>query len=186
MSKKEKKPSIWDNPNKKDGVVVGGRNIYKNKVGQTILYDKRTGNGYIIAPKNEGMLNFYNNRFAITIAIFMLSINFLGDLKVIAIVCAIFAGVSEYKYRKKFLPSLTRIANYKPQNKVTLVDALADTNNKPRCILLTVLYLSLGILMVINGYQIESSAWMLALDYAVLAFTIYMAITYIRAIAKMN
>lgn len=169
----------------KSNSTVAGRNIYQSDTGKNVLYNKKTKTGYVIREKDEKAFRLYHNRYAITVAVFMLCYGFIPNVVYTAIIAIGFAIVLEIKYRKNFLPSLPRIENFKPRNQISLVDGIANTHEKKRCVLLMVLYLALGILMVVNGYQTNHSTTLLVMDYLICGFTTYMAIIYILAIKKM-
>ncbi len=170
----------------KTNSTVAGRNVYQTDSGKNVLYNKRTKTGYVIREKDEKSFRIYHNRYAMAIAVFMLFYSLFPNLLYTSIISVGFAVVLEIRYRRSFLPNLVKIENFKPRKQITLVEGIAQTHDKKKCITLTILYLALGILMVLNGYQSHHTNLFLVIDYTMLAFTLYMAIIYIKAISKMD
>lgn len=183
--KKPQKQSIWANVNKK-GSVVSGRNVYVDRKGQRILYVPSRRCGYIVREKDENGFVLYHNRLAIVIAVFMIGLSFNLNWMTIGLISIVFYCLLEWRYRSHYLPSMTCITNFKPEQQHTRIESLVEEHNLPRTILLAVLYLALGILMVINGYQMKAQLWMLIGDYGVLAFCIYFSSQYFIAAWRMS
>lgn len=184
MFKQKREKSYSSTP--KVNYIIAGRNIYQNDKGQNVLFDSHSKTGYIIQPKDESSFRLYHNRYILVAAILMLGISFNIDWKLILGFSIAMMIILEWRYRKNFLPSLVKVENFKATNKKTMVDALAEQNDKARCAFLAVLYLAFGILMVVNGFQIHAGTFILAGDFIVLAYTIYQAFTMIQAIRKMK
>jgi hypothetical protein len=141
--------------------------------------------GYIIKPKDENGFALYHNRIAIVIAVVMIGLSFNADWRLMILIGVVFYALLEWRYRSNYLPSLTCITNFKPEKKRTRIQCLVDDHNPLRSTSLAIAYMALGILMVINGYQIGANVWMLACDYVVLVFCVYMSLQYIIALFKM-
>ncbi len=167
------------------GSAVSGHNIYQDKHGQNILYVPSSKCGYIIKEKDTSGFTLYHNRLAIVIAVVMLGLSFNADWRLMILIGVVFYALLEWRFRSNYLPSLTCITNFKPEKKRTRIQSLIEENNPLRTIALAAAYLALGILMVVNGYQIGASMWMLVCDYVVLAFCVYMFAQYLIAFFKM-
>lgn len=166
--------------------IVGGWNVYLSKDNQTIMYDSFSKNGYVILDKDTNNFTLYHNRLALSIALAMILISFMNDWKWPLLAGVVFYAVLEIRYRKFWLPTLVCIPNFKPKQKRGFIDGLVKANNPSRFILLAILYLTFGILMVVNGYQMNSSVTILVCDYAVLAACIYLAVCYVIAIVRIR
>ncbi|NCB33428.1 MAG: hypothetical protein EOM64_06045 [Erysipelotrichia bacterium] len=164
--------------------AVSGHNIYQDKHGQNILYVPSTKCGYVIREKDTGGFSLYHNRLPIAIAVVMLGLSFNVDWRLMLLIGIVFYALLEWRFRASFLPSLTCITNFKPEKKRSRIQSLIEESNSMRTLSLAAAYLALGILMVINGYQIGASAWMLVCDYIVLVFCVYMFAQYIYAFFK--
>jgi uncharacterized membrane protein len=173
----QKKP--WYQSTKRN--PVSGHDVYQDDKGRNILYVKSTGCGYVIAKKDESNFTLYHNRYLLVLIGILLAVNFMADLKTCLIIGAIAAVWLEYRYRKNWLPSLTCITNFKPEKKQTFLQAVVEEGNKWKCGLLAILYLLFGILMVVNGYQLNSAWYILAGDYVLLAITVYISFNYVQA-----
>ena len=73
--------------------IVSGRNIYIDDKGQAVLYDKKTKIGDVIKESDAESYRLYQNRIAISIAVFMLLTSFLNDWKLPLIAGVILAGI---------------------------------------------------------------------------------------------
>ncbi len=174
------------NNNKNTKQVVGGWNVYLNKNGQTVMYDPLSKNGYVILPDNVNNFTLYHNRIALAIALGMVLVSFMNDWKLPLLAAVVFIAMLEFRYRKAWLPSLVCVPNFKPENKRGFVDSLVETKNVTRYILLFFAYLAFGILLVINGYQMQASALIIGANYVILAGCIYLAVCYLIAVIRIK
>lgn len=166
--------------------VVGGWNVYLDRNGQTVMVDFITKSAYIIRPKNENSFTLYHNRIALAIALGMVLISFMNDWKIPLLASVFFFAILEFRYRRSWLPSLPIVKNFKPEKKIGFVDSLVASNKVSRYVMLFILYLAFGILLVINGYQIQASLTIMVINYCVLVGCIYLASCYLRAIIKIK
>lgn len=175
----KKKTGMGNKSNSND--EIAGLNIYKNDKGQTVMYVKRTGTGYLLKPSDRSAYSLYHNRIAIAIAVFMILASFVNSWKMPLIVGVILYILLEFRYRK-WLQNLSRIENFKPERRHTLAEAVAQSYTKPKAILLMVLYLAFGILLVVYMFMQKSSIVMIIGSFVVLAGCLYMAYNYLHAI----
>ena len=137
---------------------VTGFNIYKDKRNRDIYYDVFTKEGYVITPEFVNKMNFYQKRLIIPIVIFALTytVDLLGfKFGVIgASVFAIIAFVAlEYLFRFRFLKSMIILPNFVPNKKENYFHQLAASTNLSSLVLKGVLYLALGVLLILFGFQ---------------------------------
>lgn len=145
---------------------VTGFNIYKDKLNRDIYYDFITKEGYVITQKNLSKFNFYKKRFIIPVILFALTytlniagfefgITGAGALALISLV------VTEFVFRFKFLRSTITVPNFVPNKKENYFHQLANSSPLVSLILKGVLYIILGGLLVVFGYQegFETLEW---------------------------
>lgn len=141
------------NPN----LNVRGMNIYKDKSGRTIYYDRLTKSGYLIFPKNAKLYTFYSKRFIIPIIAFVLLYNFnIGGHVINASEAGIIALVTlmimEVLFRTHFLKSLTMISNFQPPAREDIITRMTKDTSKGMLIIKAVLYISLAVLLILLAY----------------------------------
>lgn len=156
--------------------IISGKNIYKDDKGRYVLYIKSQNIGYVIQEKNQSMYTLYANRYAISILAGIFAANFNVPLLYCLLITIGLAAFLEYQYRNSFLPSLVHIANFKPTTNVTLLEAMVQENNKTRNLMLTILYPLFGVLMIVNGIQMQASPILIVGNIVVLLFALYMGI----------
>ncbi len=166
--------------------TVTGRNIFQDDKGRNILYNFKTKTGYIIQEKDERAYRLYANRYVILIIMFVLLINFIKNLYLVFGLLLILGIMLEYSYRKRFIPSLTCIQNMKPFKKLSPIDSLVELGDKKRCLFLSIMYLALGILIVINGIQIKLSPFVMAGNVIVAIGAVYFAVINLIAYTKIK
>ena len=175
-----KKQSIFAKGGNKASVVAG-RNVYRDRHGNSVLYDPRTHTGYIIRAKDEAGFSVYHGRFFVALAAGVLGASILNNYIIPIVGAIVVYAVLEYRYRKNYLPSLVRIENFKPEEKRTLQKALIEAGNKPRCFLLFVLYMAFGIFFPIYELQQHAPLLFLGVSFAVTIVCFYMAYNYLQA-----
>lgn len=92
-------------------------NLYEDKKGQTILYDPKKKEGYIVPSDDVGKLAALQYRWYVVLAVGILA-HLLFNLKwwlSLAIVVVVFI-LGEYTYRIGMLKKYDRIQNYTPAN----------------------------------------------------------------------
>ncbi len=125
--------------------------LHKDEKGRKILVNSKTNTGYLIQDKDEKKYRLFSNRYILSVILFVLFANFVKNIFVSCVIVALFLIALEYTYRSKFLPSLTTFKNMKAIKKVSHIDLIVEQGNKNKCLYLSILYLILGILIVING-----------------------------------
>lgn len=185
-NQQKKKPSIFDDGSSQRKSAIAGRNIYIDDKGQTIMYLSSNKTGYLLKEKDVKNFTLYHNRLALAIALFMLLITFVGDLRIALIAGLALLGVLEYRFRQVWLPTLPQYPDFVPSKKKTFIEGLVSANNKPRCILLAVLYAAFGILLVANGIVSSSPTYIIVLEVLMMLACLYMSARYIIAVTKMK
>ena len=137
---------------------VTGFNIYKDKKNRDVYYDSFTKEGYVITSAEVAKLNFYQKRFIIPVIIFALTytIDLFGfkfgimgaaAASLISFVCA------EYFFRFRFLKSMIILPNFVPNKQEDYFHQLATSSPLSTLIIKGLLYIALGILLIVFGYQ---------------------------------
>lgn len=165
---------------------ISGRNLYQDDKGRNILFNRLDGSGYLIKEKDEKNFHLYSNRYILVAAGVILSMNFIVDLKFSLLIGGIILIALEFMYRTKFLPSLTKIFNFKPYTQVTLVDQLVQKGNKSKVLMTAIAYPVLSVLIVLNGYQLKMNNWMMAINIIIAIVALYISSMYWRAYFKLN
>lgn len=156
--------------------IVAGHNIYQDKDGRFIIYDRFSKAGYVIKPEHYNKFKYFYNRYLIALLLAIILVTFELNIFVCAGVFLLVAVISEFKYRQ-FLDHLTKIEKFKPENsqKKSKIDALVEENKPGRCILLAVLYLLLSVLIVVNGIILKQSMLLLGIEVIISIVGIYLA-----------
>ena len=137
---------------------VTGFNIYKDKKDRDIYYDMLTKEGYVITKYEVSKLNFYQKRFILPLIIFSLTytINIFGfKFGIIGAGAAAFLTFvcAEYFFRFRFLNSMMVVPNFVPDKQENYFHQLANSSSLSSLIVKGLLYIALGILLVVFGYQ---------------------------------
>lgn len=137
---------------------VTGFNIYKDKKNRDVYYDWLTKEAYMITKYEIKKLNFYQKRFIIPVIIFSLvytidvfklkfGIMGAGAAALLSFICM------EYLFRFRFLKSMIVVPNFVPDKKEGYVYQLANSAPLSNLIVKGLLYITLGVLLVVFGYQ---------------------------------
>lgn len=157
---------------------VTGFNIYKDKRNRDVYYDAIAKEGYVITPETVGKLNFYQKRFILPIVIFALTYTIdifgfkfgimgAGAAALLTLVC------TEYMFRFRFLKTMIALPNFVPNKKEDYFHQLANGSPLSNLLIKGVLYIALGVLLVVFGYQegFQTIEWI-----ACIAITIVVAV----------
>lgn len=166
--------------------VIAGRNIYKDEKGRNILFIKSKNIGYIINDKDQKQYMIYANRYPIALIAGIFAANFNIPILFCVLIAVGILGFLEYHYRFVFLTSLSQIKNFKPVTNVSIIDGLVQENNKGKNLILTILYISFGILMVINGIQQEVSPLIMVGNIIVCLVASFMGVLNLIAFIKIK
>lgn len=167
-------------------VPLRGLSIFQDERGRNIYFDRISKMGYVIQDKDVKMYTVYSNRYIIPITAAIL----LGYFVVEPIWAALFAVVliivMEVMFRKRFLPSLTRMEKFKPTKRASMLQRVMDTNDKKKVLVQTLLYLSLAVLLVWNAMDMGMQGFMFGASCALSLAAIGAAILHIVAYIKMK
>ena len=138
--------------------ALKGFSIYKDEHGRNVYYDRLTHNGYIVTASDVNQYNLYSNRFIIPVMVFALlySLNiggfefgYLGG----AAAALLSLAAMEFIFRFRFLKSLTMIPNFQPSVQDSYMNRIKNSADRHILFLRAVLYILLGILLIIFGFE---------------------------------
>ncbi|MPN33482.1 hypothetical protein SDC9_180970 [bioreactor metagenome] len=112
--------------------------------------------------------------------------NFLAEPIVCIGAGIILAAFLEFRYRKKFLPSLVQITNFKPYKNVTFIDQIVNSGQTNKVLLSAVLYVIFAILLVLNGIEMKLNNVMMIMNLALACAAVGFAGLHIVAFSKMR
>lgn len=170
---------------KKQNILLQGRNIYSDRQGRPVYYVKSKKRGYRISKAMEASFKTYYSRFILAIIVFIF-FYIIFKLNIWISLAATLAAYLFMEYRfRKLLSNCTIIENYEPHKETN--SAISTTTPLSGLFLRFGLYLSAGILLIVNAYFSESvrqQTVLLGLSLAVSMATIYFAIRYLMIIIK--
>ena len=137
---------------------VTGFNIYKDGKNRDIYYDMLTKEGYVITKYEVSKMNFYQKRFILPIIIFSLTYTIdlfgfkfgvlgAGAAALLTLVC------TEFFFRFRFLNKMMVVPNFVPNKQENYFHQLANSSPLSSLIVKGLLYIALGVLLVLFGYQ---------------------------------
>ena len=119
-----------------------GKNIYKDKLNRTILYDKLTKKAYILKSSDEKQYSIYSKRFLFPIVAFALLFTSFDYL--IGLGAAVLVGIiTELFYRYRFLKGLQINKDFTPCGKEDYYDQVAKATSKQDLTMRIILYFGL-------------------------------------------
>ena len=170
----------------KQNQILSGNNIYRDKHGFAIYYDKRHQIGYRIGKDREKEFKTYQQRFAIALVAFVFFyILFKLNIYLSIVLSVAVYALLEYRFRK-LLSKFTRVQNFKPSDKVNQFDMMEEEKTS-KILLRIALYAALSILIVVNAYTndaISSNTIAVYASYAVSAVGIFFTIKYLLILFK--
>lgn len=162
--------------------TISGMNIFKDNKGRFVYLDRFSKTGYIVPVESMKQYRYYSMRFFLSIAIFVLLADYILAPWLAAVITLIVYALMEYRFRKKFLASLTQVPNFTPALHQSRMEAMASGDTS-KIILRIVLFLALAILLVLNvwdqanrGYEIQGMT--LTLSYVLSACSVIVSLMY--------
>lgn len=167
-------------------VPLRGLSIFQDERGRNIYFDRISKMGYVIQDKDVKMYTVYSNRYIIPITAAIL----LGYFVIKPIWAALFAVVlmivMEVMFRKKFLPSLTRMEKFKPQKRASVLQRIIDTNDKKKVFIQIMLYFSLAVLLIWNAKDMGMQGFMFGASCALSLASVGAAVLHLVAYFKIK
>ncbi|MBR5049313.1 MAG: hypothetical protein IKX74_06715 [Erysipelotrichaceae bacterium] len=123
--------------------------LVKDERGRLILLDFKGQRGYLIDHEDERKLSLFTSRHLLSVMLGVF-VGFYGNWIIGIALGLLLAGVMEYFYRKRFLPSLQTIeSNDLPEKRIPRYVIMANKDRKSVIILL-VCSLALAVLLILN------------------------------------
>lgn len=166
--------------------ILSGRNIYKDKHGNTIYYQSKSNIAYRIKPDKENIFSTYQSRYVLALIAFVF-FYFLFNLNIflslgLTILIALFL---EYQYRS-FLKKCPQSKGFVKQEKIKPIDQMIDLS-KGSLILRICLYAALAILLVINSFvssNVVGNRPIQVTSYIIAILAGFIAIKYISLLTR--
>lgn len=166
--------------------ILSGRNIYKDKHGNTIYYHSRSNTAYRIKPEKENMFSTYQSRYVLALISFVF-FYFLFNLNIylslgLALIIALFL---EYSYRS-FLKKCPQSKGFVKQEKIKPIDQMIDLS-KGSLILRICLYLALAILLIVNSFvssNVAGNRPIQVTSYIIAILAAFIAIKYLSLLSR--
>lgn len=133
--------------------VLQGRNIYRDKHNRYVYYRKSNHTGYVVTPDKYQSFQMMGMRYILGITTTALIYSFHVDIWIAAIIGIILISILEFQFRFRMLPNLTQIPNFDTSDKAGVIENLATKADKPKLIILGILYLTFAILFVLLGIE---------------------------------
>lgn len=156
-----------------------GRNLYLDRKNRMIYVSPLLKEALYLPKYDYRKFNRYKSRFLVPVAAFMVLATTMSSwfsMPVwVSVVLAllIFAGMEFSFYR--FLRTLTVVKNFEKDKAVSTVDTVISSDMRTKCWLKIILYVLLGVLLVINGYQQHYDLWVLVCCWLAMAYCLYTA-----------
>lgn len=163
-----------------------GINIYVDEKGRDVYYDVFTKRGYVIQEKNRATYSKFENRYLLCLILIILLCSITNNYVLSIIIGVVVAIIYEVAFRFKFLETLVAINNFKPKEKYSIIDQIANSNQKQKTIIKAILYVALAVLIIINAYRQHLSTPLMILSYLVSVFGVASAVINTIALTKMK
>ena len=157
--------------------ILSGPNIYQDKHGNTIYYNKRKNIAYKILADKEGTFRTYQSRYVIALIAFILFyILFKLNIFLSIGLTVVIGGFLEYRYRS-FLKKAPQSVGFVKQEKVKPIEL--STNE---LMVRIFLYLALAILLVVNTFvskNVSGNKPLIVVSYIIAVFAAFIGFKYI-------
>lgn len=156
------------NRNNNNKPAISGRNIYKDKHGQTIYFNKRTRVGYVIPEKDFSKFQILQMRYilALVVAVLLYSMTKVNYWLIGIVLVAVAVGM-ELTLRFKVLPSYTQYQNFQPEKGESQLDLMIK-EGRNKLLLRTCLLILLSILLIVNLFTMDGEPTIILIILSVL------------------
>ena len=167
-------------------IRLSGRNIYTDKKGRVIFYDRITKKGYLVDKQRENAAQFFKNRFVVLLfAAILFGATFMTWLQA-AIAWAVMMVVAEISFRFGFLKKLEPVTDIDFERSVSALQYIVENKGKGKIIALIVLYLLLAVLVMLNAYVEKYSVGFFVFSGGIALEGVYFAVLHIIALVKIK
>lgn len=168
----------------KNNTIISGYNVYQDNNGRNVIYNKRNHTGYLIQQKDEQKFLFYKNRALYVFIGVILAINFSINPLICFGIGVLTLAFLEYQYRFKFLSTLSQLSNFKPYKKTSFVENISKNYTSGRIITFTLLYGVLGVLIILNAFEMKLQSLSLFLNLLLAAGAFVLSACHILGFIK--
>ncbi len=169
----------------KQKITLSGRNIYQDKRGRNVWYDFLTKKFLYIDESDENKLFIYKNRFAIVIFAAILGYEYIYATTVgVASAAIIGLIVFEIYYRLKIFSKMKEAKNITKKDNISHLETILNTKDKPKILMLLILYTLLAVLLVVNTFLEDYSTAINLICYLIAAGSSYFALMHAIALVK--
>ena len=153
--------------NNKNTPALSGRNIFKDKHGQTIYFNKKTRVGYVIPEKDFSKFQILQMRYvlALVVAVLLYSMTHINYWLTGFVLVAVAVGM-ELTLRFKVLPSYTQYQNFQPEKGESQFDLMIK-EGRNKLLLRTCLLILLSILLIVNLFTMDDEPTILLIILSV-------------------
>lgn len=157
-----------NNKNNNNTPALSGRNIYKDKHGQTIYFNKKTRVGYVIPEKDFSKFQILQMRYvlALVVAVLLYSMTQINYWLAGFVLVAVAVGM-ELTLRFKVLPSYTQYQNFQPEKGESHLDLMVK-EGRNKLLLRTCLLILLSILLIVNLFTMDEEPTIILIILSVL------------------
>lgn len=165
------------NAAKNENEQPAGRNLYLDDKGRLVYYSRLLKKAVYVPKFDYKKFQRFRLRYVIAIASFMVLYTIMGawfntpGWIPVLIAVLIWAGM-EYSF-VKFLKGLQPVKKFRPEELTKTFDLAYTPDMKSKCIIKIVLYFALGILIVVNAYEQQYAAWLIAFCWLAMVFCLY-------------
>ena len=169
----------------KQKITLSGRNIYQDKRGRNVWYDFLTKKFLYIDESDENKLFIYKNRLAIIVVAVILLYEYLFKTTTGAVIAGAFGLIAfEIYYRLKVFSKMKEAKGITKRDNVSHLETILKTKDKPKIIMLLILYTLLAVLLVVNTFLEDYSTAIILICYLIAAAGAYFAIMHAIALIK--
>ena len=161
-----------------------GINIYLDELDRNVYVDPIGKEAYLIQESNFQMYNFYSNRFILVIGAVVLFASFFGSFYLSVAITVLLFGLLEFFFRRRFLPTLIKLDNFKPDRKLSYEDQETMNNDKKKTILKVIMFILLGVLLGINAYMEGYQGFELGLSVVFVLYAAFMSFINLKVLIK--
>ena len=144
----------------KNKAPLKGINIYIDKKGRTVYYDRLSKNGYIIPPNKFDNYTNYSIRFIVAILVGYLAALFLDSNYLAGFLVGVSAYIAyTFIFHKRFLSKLSIIPNFNPPYRENYINRNIKEMPMKRVYTIIAIALILLVLIAINAVAYGLEGW---------------------------
>lgn len=170
----------------KETIRLSGRNVYTDRRGRTIYYDRLSKQGYLIDKEHENRMLFFHNRFVILLFTAILCAGTFMTWVQAGLAWVITMVLVEVYFRVSFLKKLEVVHDIDFTKKVSALQFIVDHKSRGKIMTLAVLYLAFSVLIVLNAYLEQYSLGINILSGALAVVGLYCCGLHLVALSRIK